>query len=43
MDVLKTFFEDRLLLSQQLFSSEERCQKMLDLIPDESKKRHHEK
>ena len=43
MDVLKTFFEDRLLLSQQLFSSEERCQKILDLISDESKKRHHEK
>ncbi|CAD6272448.1 unnamed protein product [Miscanthus lutarioriparius] len=36
MDVLKTFFEDRLLLSQQLFSSEERCQKILDLIPDEN-------
>ncbi|CAD6266862.1 unnamed protein product [Miscanthus lutarioriparius] len=35
MDVLKTFFEDRLLLSQQLFSSE-RCQKILDLIPDEN-------
>jgi len=43
MDVLKTFFEDRLLLSQQLFSSEERCQKILDFIPDESKKRHREK
>lgn len=43
MDVLKTFFEDRLLLNQQLFASEERCRKILDLIPDESKKRHHEK
>jgi hypothetical protein len=28
-----------LLLSQQLFASEERCQKILDLIPDESKKK----
>jgi len=36
MDVLKTFFEDRLLLNQQLFASEERCRKILDLIPDES-------
>jgi hypothetical protein len=38
-DVLESFFEDKLLLSQQLFASEERCQKILDLIPDESKKR----
>lgn len=36
-DVLKGFFEDKLLLSQQLFASEERYQKILDLIPDESK------
>ncbi|WVZ87129.1 hypothetical protein U9M48_033821 [Paspalum notatum var. saurae] len=36
MDVLKSFFEDKLLLSQQLFASEERCQKILDLIPDEN-------
>ncbi|KAJ1272780.1 hypothetical protein BS78_06G228300 [Paspalum vaginatum] len=35
-DVLKNFFEDKLLLSQQLFASEERCQKILDLIPDEN-------
>uniref|UniRef100_A0A0D9WJ53 Uncharacterized protein n=1 Tax=Leersia perrieri TaxID=77586 RepID=A0A0D9WJ53_9ORYZ len=35
-DVLKCFFEDRLLLSQQLFASEERYQKILDLIPDEN-------
>lgn len=35
-DVLKCFFEDKLLLSQQLFASEERCQKILDLIPDEN-------
>jgi hypothetical protein len=40
-DVLESFFEDKLLLSQQLFASEERCQKILDLIPDESKKRRH--
>ncbi|RLN28386.1 DNA primase small subunit-like [Panicum miliaceum] len=33
-DVLESFFEDKLLLSQQLFASEERCQKILDLIPD---------
>jgi DNA primase small subunit len=43
MDVLESFFEDKLLLSQQLCASEERCQKMLDLIPDESKKRRHKK
>jgi DNA primase small subunit len=42
-DVLRSFFNDRLLLNQQLFASEERCQNILDLIPDESKKRHHEK
>ncbi|GJN14151.1 hypothetical protein PR202_gb00936 [Eleusine coracana subsp. coracana] len=35
-DVLKSFFEDKLLLSQQLFASEDRCQKILDLIPDEN-------
>ncbi|TVU45644.1 hypothetical protein EJB05_05135 [Eragrostis curvula] len=35
-DVLKSFFEDKLLQSQQLFASEERCQKILDLIPDEN-------
>ncbi|PUZ39459.1 hypothetical protein GQ55_9G311800 [Panicum hallii var. hallii] len=35
-DVLESFFEDKLLLSQQLCASEERCQKMLDLIPDEN-------
>lgn len=40
-DVLESFFEDKLLISQQLFASEERYQKILDLIPDESKKRHH--
>lgn len=42
-DVLENFFEDKLLRSQQLFASEERCQKILDLIPDESKKRRHKK
>uniref|UniRef100_A0A0D3G6K0 DNA primase n=1 Tax=Oryza barthii TaxID=65489 RepID=A0A0D3G6K0_9ORYZ len=36
IDVLKGFFEDKLLLSQQLFASEERYQKILDLIPDEN-------
>nr|CAB3465506.1 unnamed protein product [Digitaria exilis] len=35
-DVLENFFEDKLLLSQQLFASEERYQKILDLIPDEN-------
>ncbi|OEL18763.1 DNA primase small subunit [Dichanthelium oligosanthes] len=35
-DVLESFFEDKLLLTQQLFASEERCQKILDLIPDEN-------
>uniref|UniRef100_A0A452YXQ7 DNA primase n=1 Tax=Aegilops tauschii subsp. strangulata TaxID=200361 RepID=A0A452YXQ7_AEGTS len=35
-DVLKCFFEDKLLHSQQLFASEERCQKILELIPDEN-------
>ncbi|KAI4979977.1 hypothetical protein ZWY2020_016730 [Hordeum vulgare] len=33
-DVLKCFFEDKLLHSQQLFASEEKCQKILELIPD---------
>ncbi|WVZ98156.1 hypothetical protein U9M48_043626 [Paspalum notatum var. saurae] len=36
MDVLKSFFEDNLLLRQQLFASQEKCQKILDLIPDEN-------
>ncbi|EMS59221.1 DNA primase small subunit [Triticum urartu] len=35
-DVLKCFFEDKLLHSQQLFASEERCQKILELIPDQN-------
>ncbi|XP_051195134.1 uncharacterized protein [Lolium perenne] len=35
-DVLKCFFEDKLLHSQQLLASEERCQKILELIPDEN-------
>ncbi|CAD6207015.1 unnamed protein product [Miscanthus lutarioriparius] len=35
-DVLRSFFNDKLLLNQQLFASEERCQKILDLIPDEN-------
>uniref|UniRef100_A0A1D1Z8K7 DNA primase n=1 Tax=Anthurium amnicola TaxID=1678845 RepID=A0A1D1Z8K7_9ARAE len=35
-DVLKKFFEEKLLTSQELFATEERYQKILDLIPDES-------
>ncbi|CAH9124861.1 unnamed protein product [Cuscuta epithymum] len=34
-DVLKDFFEKRLLVSQNLLSSQERCEEMLKLIPDE--------
>ncbi|MQL91817.1 hypothetical protein Taro_024436 [Colocasia esculenta] len=36
MDVLKWFFEEKLLPSQNLFATEERYQKILQLIPDES-------
>ncbi|KAF4353192.1 hypothetical protein CsatB_004715 [Cannabis sativa] len=35
-EVLRNFFETKLLSSQNLFSSEERYEKILDLIPDES-------
>ncbi|XP_020108533.1 DNA primase small subunit [Ananas comosus] len=35
-DVLKSFFEEKLLRSQNLLASEERCQKILGFIPDES-------
>eukprot|EP00268_Persea_americana_P056814 TRINITY_DN6751_c0_g1_i4.p1 TRINITY_DN6751_c0_g1~~TRINITY_DN6751_c0_g1_i4.p1 ORF type:complete len:413 (-),score=70.75 TRINITY_DN6751_c0_g1_i4:299-1537(-) len=34
-DVLRGFFEEKLLCSQKLLSIEERFQKILDLIPDE--------
>uniref|UniRef100_A0A5B7BAF8 DNA primase n=1 Tax=Davidia involucrata TaxID=16924 RepID=A0A5B7BAF8_DAVIN len=35
-DVLKDFFEEKLLPSQKLFSNEERFEKILEMIPDES-------
>ncbi|XP_072976072.1 uncharacterized protein [Typha angustifolia] len=35
-NVLKPFFEEKLLCSQKLFISEDKCQKILELIPDES-------
>ncbi|XP_059443736.1 uncharacterized protein LOC132175726 [Corylus avellana] len=35
-EVLKDFFESKLLLSQKLFSAEERYEKILEMIPDES-------
>ncbi|PON45231.1 DNA primase, small subunit/archaeal [Parasponia andersonii] len=35
-EVLRNFFETKLLSSQNLFSSEERYEKILDMIPDES-------
>ncbi|CAN1235465.1 DNA primase small subunit [Linum perenne] len=34
--VLKDLFENQLLSSQQIFSTEEKCEKILDMIPDES-------
>ncbi|XP_048320406.2 uncharacterized protein LOC107430144 isoform X2 [Ziziphus jujuba] len=35
-EVLRNFFETKLLSSQNLFSTEERYEKILDMIPDES-------
>lgn len=35
-EVLENFFESKLLLSQKLFSTEERYEKILEMIPDES-------
>ncbi|XP_059443050.1 uncharacterized protein LOC132175198 isoform X2 [Corylus avellana] len=35
-EVLKDFFKSKLLLSQKLFSTEERYEKILEMIPDES-------
>ncbi|XP_058070964.1 uncharacterized protein LOC131220004 [Magnolia sinica] len=35
-DVLKVFFEEKLLGGQKLFASEEKYQKILDMIPDET-------
>ncbi|XP_057868724.1 uncharacterized protein LOC131075832 [Cryptomeria japonica] len=35
-DVLRIYFEEKILPSQKLFSSEDRYQKILDLIPDDS-------
>lgn len=35
-EVLREFFEEKLLLSQNLFSTEERYEKILSMIPDES-------
>ncbi|THF99117.1 hypothetical protein TEA_027864 [Camellia sinensis var. sinensis] len=35
-EVLKGFFEEKLLSSQNLFSNEERFEKILEMIPDES-------
>lgn len=34
-EVLKDFFEKKLLSSQKIFSTEERYEKILDMIPDE--------
>lgn len=33
--MLRVFFEEKLLRNQQLFSSEERYQRILEVIPDE--------
>ncbi|KAL3614633.1 hypothetical protein CASFOL_041528 [Castilleja foliolosa] len=35
-EVLKVFFEGEFILSQSLFSSEERYEKILEMVPDES-------
>ncbi|XP_011101033.1 DNA primase small subunit [Sesamum indicum] len=35
-EVLKDFFEEKYILSQNLFSDEERYEKILEMIPDES-------
>ncbi|KAK6947904.1 DNA primase, small subunit [Dillenia turbinata] len=35
-NVLKPFFEEKLICSQNLFSTEERYEKILEMIPDES-------
>ncbi|XP_077217286.1 uncharacterized protein LOC143851685 isoform X1 [Tasmannia lanceolata] len=35
-DVLRVFFEEKLLFSQKLFATEERFEKILELIPDEA-------
>ncbi|XP_052209950.1 uncharacterized protein LOC127813178 [Diospyros lotus] len=35
-DVLKNFFEEKLVRTQKLFSNEERFEKILEMIPDES-------
>ncbi|XP_077221417.1 DNA primase POLA3 isoform X2 [Tasmannia lanceolata] len=35
-DVLRVFFEEKLLSSQNLFATEERFEKILELIPDEA-------
>ncbi|GAB2296312.1 hypothetical protein Dimus_030437 [Dionaea muscipula] len=35
-EVLKNFFEERWLSSQKIFSTEERFEKILDMIPDET-------
>lgn len=35
-DVLRVFFEEKLLCNQQLLSSDERYQRILEVIPDES-------
>lgn len=35
-EVLKDFFEDKFLYSQELFSDEERYEKILEMIPEES-------
>ncbi|KAK2966508.1 hypothetical protein RJ640_019037 [Escallonia rubra] len=35
-DVLRNFFEEKLLISQMLFSNEERYETVLEMIPDES-------
>ncbi|XP_050223342.1 uncharacterized protein LOC126673297 isoform X2 [Mercurialis annua] len=36
VEVLKDFFETKLLYSQEIFSTEERYEKILEMIPDES-------
>ncbi|XP_020274034.1 DNA primase small subunit isoform X1 [Asparagus officinalis] len=35
-EVLKVIFEEKLLLNQKLLSSDERCQRILEVIPDDS-------
>uniref|UniRef100_A0A7N1A1W3 DNA primase n=1 Tax=Kalanchoe fedtschenkoi TaxID=63787 RepID=A0A7N1A1W3_KALFE len=37
-EVLRDFFEDNVLLNQELFATEDRCENILNLVPDEATK-----